>query len=266
LASSFFCDRVHEGDILDVKAPGGHFALDLEHEKPVVFIAGGVGVTPMLSMVNAVAETGSKREVWFFYGVRNRSEYIQMDHLMKLTAKHENIRLHVCVSDPAETGAAEDPNLHKERVSVDLLKRLLPSSNYDFFICGPPGMMKSLTDGLKEWGVPRENVLFEAFGPASLKAPAAKAETETKVAEVEVEFSRTGKRCRWKPEFASLLDLAEANGVQIDAGCRAGNCGTCMVAIKSGKVEYVMQQGAVPEDNSCLTCIAKPKESLVLDA
>jgi ferredoxin-NADP reductase len=266
LVSSFFCDRIAEGDILDVKAPAGHFALDVEHEQPVVFIAGGVGVTPMLSMVNTVAESGSKREVWFFYGVRNRSEYIQMDHLMKLIAKHDNIRLHVCVSDPTETGAAEDPNLHKERVSADLLKRLLPSNNYDFFICGPPGMMKNITDGLKEWGVPKENILFEAFGPASLKAPVPKTEAPQPMPEMEVEFSRTGKRCRWKSEFTSLLDLAEANGVQIESGCRAGNCGTCLVAIKSGKVEYLVQQGATPEDNSCLTCIAKPKETLVLDA
>src|SRR2546428_17383 len=68
MASSFFCERLKEGDILDVKAPGGNFCLELASEKPVVLISGGVGITPMLSMLNAIVESGSKREVWFFFG------------------------------------------------------------------------------------------------------------------------------------------------------------------------------------------------------
>ena len=70
----------------------------------------------------------------------------------------------------------------------------------------------------------------------------------------------------WRPEFSSLLDLAEENGIKIEAGCRAGNCGTCLVAIKSGSVDYVTEHGAAAEEGSCLTCICKPKGNLVLDA
>ena len=92
--------------------------------------------------------------------------------------------------------------------------------------------------------------------------PASRTITEA----LEVRFERTGKTCRWNPQTASLLDFAEQNGIQIEAGCRAGNCGTCLVALKSGEVESLIPSGAVPEDHSCLVCISRPKSNLVLDA
>jgi len=70
----------------------------------------------------------------------------------------------------------------------------------------------------------------------------------------------------WDSKAASLLDFAEANGVPIDSGCRAGNCGTCLTAIKGGKVELVGEPGSKPEEGSCLACISIPKENLTLDA
>lgn len=156
---------------------------------------------------------------------------------------------------------------HAERVSVDLFKRLLPSNNYDYFLCGPGAFMKSITDGLIEWGVPDTCVFFEAFGPATVKkAPLKAAGTPAPLVNIDVTFSRAGRTLRWRPEVSSLLDLAEENGIKIDAGCRAGNCGTCLVAIKSGQVDYVTEHGASAEEGSCLTCICKPRGNLVLDA
>jgi ferredoxin len=86
------------------------------------------------------------------------------------------------------------------------------------------------------------------------------------LSKLQVTFSRSGKTLRWNPKTATLLDFAEENGIRIEAGCRAGNCGTCLVAIKSGDVKYVTEHGATGEDGSCLTCICKPKSNLVLDA
>lgn len=264
LASNFLHDRVNPGDILDVKAPGGHFWLDMSRATPVVLIAGGVGVTPLLSMLNAIAESGSVRETWFFYGVCHRDEHIMYDHFDRLAAEHENIHLHVCYSEP-RTGVdlpGRDFH-HAEWVSVELLRRLLPSSNYDYYICGPPPMMGAITQGLEQWGVPSNRVHYETFGPATVK------KLQTPIgdgATVDVTFSRSGKTCQWGPEEGSLLELAEHNEIVIDCGCRAGNCGTCLTAIKSGEVEYTTEPGAVVEDGSCLTCICVPKGPLVLDA
>ena len=96
--------------------------------------------------------------------------------------------------------------------------------------------MNSITEGLTAWGVPDKNVHYEAFGPATVKKttpPPTPAETSM-LSKLKVTFGRQGKTARWDPAISSLLDFAEANGVKIDAGCRAGNCGTCLVAIKSG--------------------------------
>jgi ferredoxin-NADP reductase len=269
LSSNFFHQHVQVGDILNVKAPGGHFFLDLADNAPVVLIGGGVGLTPVLSMLNAIVEGGSNRQTWFFYGVRNRQEHIMADHLRRIALEHANVRLHVCYSNPDPDAVKERDYHHAERVSVELFKRLLPSSNFRFYICGPPAMMESLVHGLEAWGVPKEHIHFEAFGPATVKraapvqpaASGAGAETA-----IEVQFVRSGKKCGWTAAAGSLLELAEANGIVIDSGCRAGNCGTCLTAIRSGSVTYAQQPGYKPEEGSCLTCLAVPKEPLILDA
>ena len=233
-----------------------------------MLISGGVGVTPMVSMLNAIIEAGQKRETWFFFGARNRSDHILKEHLEKITAGRDHIHLHVCYSKPGPDDVKGRDFHHEGRVSVDLFKQLLPSNNYDYFICGPGAFMKSITDGLAAWGVPEANVHYEAFGPATVKkaAPAVSASETEKLSRIEITFGRSGKTHHWNPSCGSLLDFAEEKGVKIEAGCRAGNCGTCLVAIKSGDVEYLASQGATAETGSCLTCICKPKSNLVLDA
>ena len=267
-ASYHFCERIQVGDILDVKAPGGHFYLDMADAKPVVLISGGVGITPMLSMLNAIVESGSKRETWFFFGARNRIDHIQKKHLERIAAKHDNVHLNICYSKPGKEDAVGRDYQHAERVSAELFKKLLPSNNYDYFLCGPGAFMKSITDGLTAWGVPDANVHYEAFGPATVKksAPAVSSSETAMLSKIEVTFGRSGKKHHWNPAASSLLDFAEEKGVKIEAGCRAGSCGTCLVAIKSGDVEYLASQGATPEAGSCLTCICKPKSNLVIDA
>lgn len=267
VASSYFCDQVTEGHILDVRAPAGNFYLDTTAERPVVLISGGVGITPMLSMFNYLTEKRSRREIWFFFGARNGTEHIEKDRLNAIAREFENVRLHVCYSKPRPEDKPGEDYQHAERVTVDLMKRLLPSSNYDFFICGPGAMMKSITDDLRAWGVPDKHVFFEAFGPATVKKAAPATPLAANVAALQVSFSRSGKVVPWNPQTGSLLDLAEASGLQIEAGCRAGNCGTCAVAIKSGNVEMLADHhGAQMEEGTCLTCICRPKSDLVLDA
>lgn len=267
IASSYFCDKVDEGHILDVRAPAGNFHLDTTTERPVVLVSGGVGITPMLSMLLCLIDNRSRREVWFFFGARNGTEHIEKDRLNSLARENENLRLHVCYSRPRPEDKAGDDYQHAERVSVDLMKRLLPSSNYDFFICGPGAMMKTITDDLRAWGVPDKQVFFEAFGPATVKKAVGSAPVAPDINPLQVSFSRSGKVTQWSAQSGSLLDLAEANGLQIEAGCRAGNCGTCAVAIKSGTVATLADHhGAEIEEGTCLTCICRPKSDLVLDA
>jgi len=268
LGSSFFADVLQEGDILNVKAPAGHFFLDMTKSNPVVLIAGGVGITPMLSMANAIAASGSKREAWFFFGVRNRREHIHKAELEKLAAENENIHLHVCYSKPGEQDIKDRDYHHEGRVGIELLKELLPSNNFEYYLCGNGAFMKSITDGLEAWGVPDKDVHFEAFGPATVKKKTAAPTVEetTHLAKINVTFARSGNTVRWEPAAENILEFARSQGVKIDSGCCAGSCGSCVVAIKSGEVNYLKTPDAPPDAGTCLTCVCRPKGDLVLDA
>ena len=191
--------------------------------------------------------------------------------MAELAAKYPNVRMHVCYSKPLPGDVKGRDYQHESRVSVALFKELLPSNNYDYFLCGPGPFMESITDDLRAWGVPDSWVHYEAFGPASVKKVASP-EMKKSIADapsdagIEVTFAKAGSTARWDSSCSSLLELAEGHGIKIDAGCRAGNCGSCLVAIKSGEVEYLAGHGADAERGSCLACICKPKGKLVVDA
>ncbi len=269
LSSSYFLDQVDVGDIVDVKAPSGHFSLGMDSHKSIVLIGGGVGLTPVLSMLNAVVESGSQRETHLFYGVTHGKDHAFKDQMKKVAQENENVHLHVCYSNPAADDVKGEDYHHGELVSVDLFKRLLDSNNYEFYICGPPPMMNSLVEGLETWGVPEECVHFEAFGPASVKKTSDGAAEEAAPGgkTISVKFARSNKTVSWDAGQGSILEFAEANDiVNISDGCRAGNCGSCVTAIKEGEVEYLNPPGSPTEDGSCHTCISVPKTDIVIDA
>ena len=267
LSSTYFHEQLQEGDTLDVRAPNGNFYLDQTRETPVVLIAGGVGHTPMVSMLNTICDSGSEREVWFFYGVRDGGEHAMKERLETLDRDYPNVHVVTFYSAPRSEDREGRDFSRSGHVSVDAMKEYLGSTNYEFYLCGPPPMMRIITEGLAEWGVPDKSVHYEAFGPATVtKTPQSKEAHATTTSGVKVEFARSGKTCTWIKEVGSILDLAEAQGIALDFGCRAGNCGTCLTAIKEGSVEYLSEPGVPPEEGSCLSCIAVPNGKLVLDA
>jgi hypothetical protein len=274
LVSSFLCDETEEGSIIDVKAPAGRFHLDSSRRAPLVLVAGGVGITPFLSMLATLEQRGFDREVQLFYGVKDPGSEVRAAWLDQLAARHpERFRLHVCYSrvDSGALPTRPAPVVCSAgRVSTSLLRERLPSANFDFLLCGPPALLGQVTADLRAWGVPGERIAYEAFGPDSVKEahPASGAAPEAAAAPDghAVTFARSSRRCRWDGSTRSLLELAEREGVPIDSNCRAGNCGTCSVAIRSGEVSYVHEPGEQPESGSCLTCVAVPTSDLVLDA
>jgi ferredoxin-NADP reductase len=268
LASSYLHDAVSVGDILDVMAPTGHFFLDETTDRPVVLMGGGIGLTPLLSMLNAIVRSGRNREIWLFYVVHNRSEEVMGGHLREIAVNYPNVRLRI-----SHTAAASDETEGKdydyaERLTVKMVESALPSSNFDFYVCGPSAMMSDMIAGLRAWEVPEEHIHYEAFGAASVQQVMAGADSERARTDVSlpVTFVRTGKTATWRPEIGTILDLAEHSGVIIEYGCRAGNCGTCLTAVRSGEVAYLGEPGAAAESGTCLTCIGVPKTALVLDA
>ncbi len=264
LSSNHLHDQVEAGAILDVRAPAGKFVLDPAAREPIVLIAGGVGFTPLLSMLNAVVDAGVDRETWLFYGVRRKTEHIMKQHLERINQHHPNVHLHVCYSDPSGEDIEGQDFQHRGRVSLELLQSLLPSNNYSFYLCGPPPMMQSMLEGLKEWGVPQASIHQEAFGPGRPRKPVAAQKEEGPT--VQVTFRRSDKTIGWSPGVGTLLDLARSQGISIDAGCERGNCGTCQIAIRSGEVRYVDEPEYAYEKGTCLVCCAVPDGPLELEA
>ena len=273
LGSSFFHEQIHEQDIIDVKAPSGHFFLDVTKPHPIVLIGGGIGLTPVLSMLKEVIKRDWRSEIWFFYGISNGSEHIMKEHLKELGSMRDNIKLFVCYSRPGKKDVKGDDYDIEGRVGVDLFKELLPSNNYDYYFCGPPGMMNSLFEGLREWGVPEDRIHYEAFGPATVKKKKEADDSGSNDANkteagsgFTVKFSKSDKSAEWTSDSGSILDFAEEHDVDIEFGCRAGNCGTCITAVIEGEIDYLSEPGEKPEAGSCLSCVAIPKGNIVIDA
>lgn len=267
-SSNFFHDHVEVGSRLQVRAPSGHFHLD-GGDAPVVLVAGGIGITPMLSMLNGCLAEQPEREVWLFHGVRNSREAIMKAHLDALAAAHPNFHLRLCFSNPLPEDEAGRDYQHRGRVDVALLRMELPLKPYHFYVCGPTPMMETLVPALEDWGVPDSRIHFEAFGPASTRlrsAPEAAEAAQAGSGSIVVTFARSGRQLPWQPGAGTLLELAEANGVKVESGCRAGGCGTCQTTIRSGEVAYRQPPDYDPEPGTCLLCVCVPKTSVTLEA
>jgi len=268
VGSCFFHDMLEVDRIVDVKAPGGNFYLDMTDKRPAVLIAGGIGLTPMLSMINTVAFTKSKREVWLFYAVMNRQQHVMPTHLKRLARENPNINVVMCYAEPTKTCIKGRDFHYRGFINRRLLQGLLPSNDCQFYICGPPPMQNAIISELQSWKVAEKDIKWESFGKRKGKKPVAPAvgDNVQRVEPIEIVFARSGKVGKWTSEDETVLDVAEATGVAMDSGCRAGQCGTCATAIKQGSVHYLEEPGTQPPPGICLTCMAIPKEGLVLDA
>lgn len=267
MISNFLHDRFAQGSVLDAYAPNGSFFLNQNSARPIVLIAGGVGVTPLISMLSWLLATNARREIWLFYGVRNGAEHAMYDDLKVLAKTRANFKAVTFYSQPSHScrkGIDYDVEGH---VSVAVMKRLLKSSSYEFYVCGPSSMMETVTSDLQSWGVPRDDIKLEAFASDSLVNSAANEGNTTAdhAKPHRVHFARSKKTVSWTPSTKSLLELAEASGIKPRFGCRSGNCGTCSSGIKDGQIGYIRKPGVEPAAGSCLICIARPRGDVVID-
>ena len=265
-ASNFFHQRVRVGDMLEARAPAGTFLIDPQANEPVALIGAGIGITPLVSMLDAIVLSGRDREVHVLFGFRNGGEQPFKEHLQNLVKAHPNIRLHISYSAPLPNDVLYRDYNHRGRMTIDRVREVLPSSNLMFYVCGPGQMMEELVPALWKWGVPQSHVHFEAFGPASVKRVGVAAAGGKRAESCEVRFDRSDKVASWDGTLTSLLEFGEAAGVVMPSGCRAGSCGECMLAIRSGSVLPLKQPGIAVPDGHCLTCISVPAGELVLDA
>jgi ferredoxin-NADP reductase len=265
VASCHFHDRVREGDVLKVRAPAGVFVIHPEETLPVVLIAGGIGITPLMSMLLWCVEEQPKRPIDLYYGVRNHLDHAFKQVLDELARSHPAFRVHVVYSRPSEGDTLGRDFEHEGHIDVELLERTLPDRRRQFYVCGPPPMMASLIPALEAWGIPKGDIHHEAFGPASARAAPA-LQGAAAAEPLEIRFRRSGRTVVWQGEDANLLDFAERHGLAVESGCRAGSCGSCDVRVLSGTVEYAEKPEYEVADGHCLLCLGTPASALEIEA
>lgn len=271
VSSNYFHDQVEVGSVLAVKAPSGHFHLPDGDRSPIVLVGGGIGITPMLSMLETSLARVPDREVWLFYGVRNGAEHIMKSRLRDLAQRYPNFHLHVCYSRPQPDDVPGADFQHASHVDIGLLRQTLSLRPYHFYICGPRQMMESLVPALADWGVDPERIHYEAFGPSTVPklAKATKQPLDSTMAAAvspKVRFATSAKERQWDPRADSLLDFAEDLGISVPSGCRSGSCGSCQTTVVSGEVETTKEPDFDVSQGCCLLCISIPKSDLVLSA
>jgi hypothetical protein len=267
-ASGHFHDRVQVGDVLRVKAPAGHFFIDPDPQVPAVLIAGGIGITPMMSMLRWCLDRQAQRTLHLYYGLRNGREQAFKGALEAMAASHPSLHLNIAYSRPDASDVQGRDYQHAGHVDIELLRRTLPQGRHQFYVCGPPAMMDALVPALAAWGVPVADIHHEAFGPASVRLPGVSDADAAApaTADVEVRFRRSGRSVTWDRQDASLLDFAERHGIEVESGCRSGGCGSCETRLLEGTVTYDHAPDHDVAPGHCLLCVGRPTSPLVLEA
>jgi ferredoxin-NADP reductase len=270
-ASNYLRDRIRVGGCLEVSAPRGAFTLKSD-ERPAVLLSAGVGATPVLAMLHALAAAGSKREVWWLYGTRNRAEHPfarECDELLRQLPRSCRYIVYSQASPSESPGADFDARGH---LGLDVLTRLGLSREADFYLCGPPAFLQDLTAGLLSWGVPQSRLHSEIFGPGTSSTPGINEQRSPPHAPAgppgqgpRVSFARSGLSVDWDSRFPSLLDLAEACDVPVHWSCRTGVCHSCEVGLIGGNVAYEPDPLNPPATGNLLICCSRPREAVVID-
>src|SRR6202167_2160217 len=271
IGSSFLCNRAQLGDLLDVSAPRGSFTLR-PSQNPVVLLSAGVGATPVMSMLHSLAAERSQREIWWIYGARNRVDHPFAEESRALLKQLSRGRGYIVYSRPAATdqvGADFDASGH---IDTALLERIGVSKSSDFYLCGPTSFLQDMRDGMRNWGVPAEDLHTEIFGALESITPGMAQAVHTPHlppgppgSGPPVSFARSGITAAWDPKFRSLLELAEACDVPVRWSCRAGVCHTCMTGLIGGSIVYDPEPLERPAPGSVLVCCSQPNAGVTLD-
>ncbi|HLR52916.1 MAG TPA: NO-inducible flavohemoprotein [Candidatus Avamphibacillus sp.] len=163
IVSTFLHEQVKEGSILPISAPAGDFVLNQDDERPLVLISGGVGLTPMMSMLETTIKHHPNREVMFIHAARNGKVHAMEERVKEITENH-NVTSYTIYDSPDE----QDEGSYDKKGYIDQewLASVLPSNNADFYFCGPKGFMQAVYRHLKALNVAEEDIHFEFFGPA----------------------------------------------------------------------------------------------------
>ncbi|RBJ83279.1 FAD-binding oxidoreductase [Pseudomonas sp. MWU12-2534b] len=268
--SSYLHQQLKVGDLLQARAPQGRFTADPLSPRPLVLLAAGVGITPLLSMLREVLYQGLRtrrtRPTWLFQGARNLAEQSFAGELQTLREQAgDSLRLLRLLSQPeAEARPGQDFE-HCGRLDAQVLLAQpdLDWDSADFVLCGPGAFTQGLYDSLRDLDIEDRQIHAETFGPSTLRrrpdpeaVPFSQPPAATQA--VRVRLQQAGRELSWEPASGSLLQLAESAGLHPPFSCRGGSCGTCQTRLISGQVNYPQVPAQLPEPGQVLICCAVP--------
>jgi ferredoxin-NADP reductase/MOSC domain-containing protein YiiM len=273
VAGTFLREHVRVGDVLDVSTPRGSFILQAG-ERPVVLLSAGIGATPVLAMLHALAAARSTRQVLWLHGARDRQHHPFAAEVRRLMLALTRGGSHVCYSRPGsrdKMGEDFDATGHLSRSVVDEVGAPLEA---DVYLCGPTRFMAEMKVALASLGVAPERIHVEIFnGRESMTPGVVRAATraphlpkdDTNTGPL-VSFARSGIAAHWKAsEYQSILELAEACDVPVRWSCRTGVCHNCESGLISGAVVYGPEPLDKAADGNLLVCCSQPMRDVVID-
>jgi ferredoxin-NADP reductase/MOSC domain-containing protein YiiM/ferredoxin len=271
-ASRYLHEHVEVGDLLDAAAPRGSFVLR-DGTRPVVLLSAGVGATPVLAMLHALAAEHSTRPVWWVHGARSREEHAfgaEVDALLGGLGDGHRV---VAYSQPGAGEALGSDFDVSGRVDLAVLDRAEVPKDADYYLCGPEGFMHAISAALTARGVEPEHVATEAFGAVAVDASGLVKAGDRPPHPPEgapgsgpiVTFVKSNLAIPWDDRYPSLLDFAEACDVPVGFGCRHGVCHNCESGLVAGAVAYDIEPLEEPADGHVLVCCSRPASELALD-
>ncbi|GAW35820.1 flavohemoprotein [Roseovarius sp. A-2] len=294
VGSCWLHDQVEVGQIIDIAAPRGAFVLDESSNRPVLLLSGGVGLTPMVSMLHRLRDSG--RDVYFLHACENGRVHALRDEV--LACVNDRIRARFVYRTPDEADRAAQSFDAQGVIDKAFLQNNLPVDDYEVYLCGPTPFMVAMYQLLQDVGVPKGRIAYEFFGKAksldqllvkpdirkaaSRAAPTIQALTfltdpdawaaadegakhTGTPSQGEVTFRKSNTSAEWDGFAGSLLELAENAGLNPEFSCRSGICNSCKCTLVSGTVEYFEEPLIQPEEGQVLICCSRPKGAVVLD-
>jgi ferredoxin-NADP reductase len=244
------------GDEVRIEAPRGVFTPPLRGSRPLIFLATGIGITPFIGHLEALAKcepAARVAEVLLLYGCRNGTEHPFGRRLRELASLLPELDLVTAFSAPRPQDRCPEDYDYAGRLDLSAIDPLLPRRPL-VYLCGSPDFTASMTARLVERGMPRFDIFAEAFASPPIVPRTLESQT--------VHIAGSDQSFVWSPELGTLLDAAQAAGLSLPSGCRVGQCESCAMRIVEGTIARL--GGDDTATDQCLTCQAVPLSELTL--
>jgi ferredoxin-NADP reductase/MOSC domain-containing protein YiiM/ferredoxin len=272
-AGNYVREHLRVGDRLDVSSPRGSFVLQ-PGERPIVLLSAGIGATPVLAMLHALAAASSTRQVMWLHTARDGQHHPFAGEVRRLMRALPNGRSYVSYTKPDSIDKTGEDFNAMGRFSRSVFDQLGLPRDAAVYLCGPTRFMADMKEALTALGVAPERIHIEIFnggepmtpgvvGPMTRAPHAPGHEANTGLL---LSFARSGISAHWDASrYGSILEMAEACDVPARWACRTGVCHSCESGLVSGAVVYEPEPLDKPADGNLLVCCSQPTSDVVID-